>query len=500
MIHQTWARPLAGTLFSTDGFLPQGYCIAWSPDLLWTMASSDLLIGLSYWCIPLSLLYFRRQRRKRRELRIAGFDGLVVMFCLFIFGCGTIHLLDVLNVWRPAYWAQAGIKALTAAMSVGTAVALWRMAPVAIRFIHERERNGRELESGNLRLKESLELIEQQREGLERLNRVSQLMQSCRDAGELALLVTHTAREWSGAPSGALFMAEQPGGRAEFASGWGDLSTPNPPIDGLACWALRQGRMHPDATSQATPPCRYFAAGDTRHLCFPLVAENQNSGVLQLRGVQSIEDPQLRTLLTAFVARAALSLANIQLRERLLAQSIRDPLTGMFNRRFLEESLRLEETRARRNGGSFAVIMFDLDHFKRLNDRFGHEAGDRALCALAEIVRCQLRGGDVACRYGGEEFVLVLPGAAVQVALQRAEAIRVELERTVLEHRGETLDTITASAGVAAFPDFGDSADAVLRSADAALYRAKSHGRNRCECALAEQPHMAMAVAVPEGD
>jgi diguanylate cyclase (GGDEF)-like protein len=167
-------------------------------------------------------------------------------------------------------------------------------------------------------------------------------------------------------------------------------------------------------------------------------------------------------------------------------QSSRDPLTDLYNRRFMEETLYRELRRAAREDGSVGVLMIDLDRFKALNDAFGHATGDVALRTVADYLKAGIRGGDVACRYGGEEFVVILPKASLADAVQRAEALRDGL-RLLGDPSGEGVPTITISVGVAAFPDHGGSSDEVLAAADQALYLAKAEGRNRVAVADARE-------------
>jgi diguanylate cyclase (GGDEF)-like protein len=172
-------------------------------------------------------------------------------------------------------------------------------------------------------------------------------------------------------------------------------------------------------------------------------------------------------------------LAEIEaLQAQLREQAIRDPLTGLFNRRYLEETLGREVARAGRAGSAIGVILMDVDDFKTINDTFGHEAGDLMLQAIAQRLRLQTRRSDVVCRHGGEEFLAVLPGASVEITRQRAEQMRQALQALRVPHGDDELRT-TLSFGVAAFPRHGQTAEDVLRSADQALYLAKAQGRNR---------------------
>jgi diguanylate cyclase (GGDEF)-like protein len=177
----------------------------------------------------------------------------------------------------------------------------------------------------------------------------------------------------------------------------------------------------------------------------------------------------------------ALSLVNLRLQEKLRNQSIRDPLTGLFNRRYLEESLELECSRAERSREPIAVVMLDVDHFKRFNDTFGHDAGDVVLKHVGEILRRSIRQGDLACRYGGEEFVLVMPGTSVAEAAEVAERVRESIKRLEVAYRNQSLGKITISLGVAPHPAAGQTPAELIEAADQMLYAAKSAGRDRVQ-------------------
>jgi diguanylate cyclase (GGDEF)-like protein len=178
----------------------------------------------------------------------------------------------------------------------------------------------------------------------------------------------------------------------------------------------------------------------------------------------------------------------LQQREQWLhEQAISDPLTGLYNRRYLSEFLPRELARARRSATPVAVILIDLDHFKRINDSFGHEAGDIVLTAIGNLLKAKVRGSDIACRYGGEEFALVLPATGADAAERRAEDIRLAIADLRLSHAEKRLGKITASLGIALFPDHAEDTDSILRAADMALYAAKGAGRNRVIVGSAEQ-------------
>src|SRR5262249_19465307 len=160
---------------------------------------------------------------------------------------------------------------------------------------------------------------------------------------------------------------------------------------------------------------------------------------------------------------------------------IRDALTGMFNRRYMLETSRREFSRAARSGQNVSILSMDIDHFKKFNDNHGHDAGDTVLRAVADCLKAFFQDEDVVCRFGGEEFVAILPGTAVEAAAQRAEEVRAKIEATVVRYVDGNLPRVTISIGVASFPESGDNFQGVMKAADEALYRAKDAGRNQVQ-------------------
>ncbi len=217
------------------------------------------------------------------------------------------------------------------------------------------------------------------------------------------------------------------------------------------------------------------------YLCIPLSAQNETFGLLHLSvppGASGLTDGKQHLAMT-LAEHMSLALANLALRETLHSQSVRDPLTGLFNRRYLEASLEREVSRAKRSKRPLGIVMLDLDHFKPFNDTFGHEAGDNVLRELGTFLQRHVRGDDIACRYGGEEFTLILPEAPLEVTRARADQLRERIKQLQVDYCGQLLGPLTVSLGVAILPDHGTSGDAVLRAADAALYCAKAEGGDR---------------------
>ena len=273
------------------------------------------------------------------------------------------------------------------------------------------------------------------------------------------------------------------GGRsslAEVVASWG-----TPPGERLfgadACWALRRGRPHLALGEESGPICRHMPA-DGAYVCVPMMAYGEAVGLLTISVPDGTElGAAQQRLATTVAEHIALSLANLKLQETLRSQSIRDPLTGLFNRRYMEESLEREMSRAGRARRPVGIIMLDLDHFKAFNDTHGHEVGDALLREVGAVLQRSIRGEDIACRYGGEEFILILPEASLGDAAQRAEQLRQSIATIDVIHRRQAVGPVTVSLGVAIYPDHGSTSAAVLRAADAALYQAKALGRDRVE-------------------
>jgi diguanylate cyclase (GGDEF)-like protein len=211
--------------------------------------------------------------------------------------------------------------------------------------------------------------------------------------------------------------------------------------------------------------------------CEPLLAGGEVIGVLYLQGVVGTESRFRLTVLSENIASA---LVNHRLQRGLREQTIRDPLTGLFNRRYMEETLALEIARATRSGNPLCLIMCDIDHFKRFNDEFGHDAGDAVLQTVAAELRSRFREGDVVCRFGGEEFTVIAPSTSTEAIASRAEFVRQTISEIAVQQGGRTLGSVTMSFGIAAWESGMDREGiSLIKAADVALYDAKQQGRNR---------------------
>ncbi|MEA2518530.1 MAG: hypothetical protein QOF49_610 [Chloroflexota bacterium] len=332
------------------------------------------------------------------------------------------------------------------------------------------------------------------------------LLEVSQTADEAYAVIERGARLLFPGLSGALLVVPPTRLVVERVATWGVVSDDRRIFRPDDCWALRQGRLYVVDGPTAGPVCNHVATDNTvPYMCIPLTAQGTTVGIFHLsadpadaivdgppepRGVSKPKVPtraaELRTAdvrltdtarnLGLWVAELlALSLANFRLRDTLQAQSTRDPLTSLFNRRYMEDSLERELYRAAREQGELGVVMADLDHFKAFNDRSGHVAGDAVLRSLAELLTSSVRAEDIVCRYGGEEFTILLPNAGLEETRARAETLRAAAAALVVPD-GQHL---TLSLGVAAFPVHGATPAELIAAADAALYSAKSKGRDR---------------------
>jgi diguanylate cyclase (GGDEF)-like protein len=215
-------------------------------------------------------------------------------------------------------------------------------------------------------------------------------------------------------------------------------------------------------------------------LCVPLIAHSDTLGLFSLSVFNADQLGETKKQLAITIAeQISTAISNLMLREKLEFQSIRDPLTGLFNRRYLEEFLSKEIHRATRKRYPVGVIMLDLDHFRNINNTLGHPAGDFALTEIANLLKKMIRASDVACRYGGEEMTLILPESSLEDTGKKAEEIRVAIAKLRLNYKDEQLIKVTSSFGVACFPNQGKTVEEIIQAADIALFQAKANGRNQ---------------------
>ena len=349
------------------------------------------------------------------------------------------------------------------------------------RDITKRKKTEEALHEANLKLEAWVSELEQRTREMTLLNDMGDILRACFTLEEAYNVIVRVAQQIFPVQVGALYVIAPSRNSVESVAMWGDPALAERVFSPQECWALRRGRMHWVENSRSGLICRHVHHPPTDgYLCIPMMAQSEAIGVLHLVQPDNIKMTETKQRMAVTMSEhIAMALSNLRLHETLRSQSIRDPLTGLFNRRFMEESLELEIKRAARNQRPLGMIMIDLDHFKYFNDNFGHEAGDLLLKELGALLRGNIRGEDIACRYGGEEFTLILPEGTGAVTRQRAEFFKEAIQRLDIHYRGHPLGRITASMGVAIFPDHGRTAKALVEAADKALYRSKNAGRDK---------------------
>jgi diguanylate cyclase (GGDEF)-like protein/PAS domain S-box-containing protein len=336
------------------------------------------------------------------------------------------------------------------------------------------------LQTANEQLLVLVQEADQRNRNMTLLQEISDVFQSCQTSGETYSAIAHFVPKFFPDYSGALYILNNSKNLYEMTATWGEAAALELVFGQDECWSLRRTRAYLVADSGTTMNCRHVSEVAGSYLCVPLIAQGEVMGILHLRKATPEQPDQMKVIgqLAITITEAmAMALANLKLRETLHNQAIRDGLTGLFNRRYLEETLERELSRGKRSGTSVGAIMLDLDHFKEYNDAFGHVAGDELLSALGQLIQDQIRKEDIACRYGGEEFLLILPEAPMEIVMKRANEVNLSVKR--LHMQSKSLKQITISAGVAIFPEHGSTSKNIIKAADAALYRAKEEGRDR---------------------
>ncbi len=385
---------------------------------------------------------------------------------------------------RRAVSTRTSANALRVMALLGVPLGLVVIGAVYLLLVREIARRSRAEAAAveaQARLREGIAELEHRGADLRALSRYGSMLQSCVGQDEALQLTVRMLSTLRPGAAGTIYRMRNSQDHAEAAVEWGEHRAPSAAsMLSESCWALRRDQPHlsPDARASRCVHVSSIAHDGVATACIPLSAQGIQLGLLYL----SDDDAGFLSridIIEAAAEQLSMALSNLSLRERLRMQSIREPLTGLFNRRYLEESGVRELARCERRGLPLSLMMLDIDHFKTFNDVHGHAGGDALLARFGRLLVEHCRGEDIACRYGGEEFTLILPEARAGVALQRAEAIRAAVESMRVQHMGRELPQVTVSIGVATFPADGASPEALLQAADEALYRAKHAGRNR---------------------
>lgn len=356
------------------------------------------------------------------------------------------------------------------------------------RDVSELMKREMELKNKNNEIEESYKKIEEKAHEMSIINDMNNVFRTSASLEDTLTMINLYIKKLIPESTGIIYLMKQSKNYLELALEWGGLDVNSEKIFAPEeCWSLRQGKMYIYIDESDSMPCKHVIMEKEipPYICIPLLALNEVIGVMHIRipGLkndkdkfnQFIEEKQI--LLQNVSGQIALSISNIKLQEFLKVRSTRDVLTNLYNRSYLNETFDRDLQRALRNQTSIAVIMMDLDHFKKVNDTYGHDAGDIVLREISKTITAQLRKSDIACRYGGEEILIVLYDADKNFAVEKIEFLRQSISD--LEFKFVNLINITASFGIAMFPADGRTSEDLIRAADQALYQSKMNGRNQ---------------------
>lgn len=347
-----------------------------------------------------------------------------------------------------------------------------------------------ELEMANEKLIDLLNNLETRNREMILLGEMGKLLQASLTSEEAYVTIKQSVQKLFPDELGALYIYNASRNLLEVNVAWGEALSSQEFFTQEECLALRSGQIFQVDDMRTMLICQHvqqiakamenYIPLPTGYVCAPMAARGETIGTIYLETAQGSGSLSAKQpLVEAMSEQITFALTNLKLQETLRGQSVRDPLTGLFNRRYMDESFGRELSRAVRKRHTLGTIMFDIDHFKDFNDTLGHDAGDAVLRKLGVFLLEQFRSEDIACRYGGEEFILILPDASLEDTRKRAESLREAVKQMDVYHHGKLLNKITLSIGVAVFPDTGNDAETLLRAADQALYRAKKEGRDR---------------------
>ncbi|ELQ6216752.1 diguanylate cyclase [Cronobacter dublinensis] len=310
------------------------------------------------------------------------------------------------------------------------------------------------------------------------LSRMTQRLQGSESRHDIIELTRLFAPQIAPGLAGRLYVLDTRDNLMTCVARWLDVSGGDTAFTPDECWALRRGQMHSPGRDLVDIPCKHLSAvAATKAICVPLIAQNETIGLLSFEKINEDREPPY-VYLELMAETLALALANQKLRDELIEKAMYDPLTGMRNRYHLEEALHACISQAEASGAPVSCLMIDIDYFKTLNDQYGHDAGDAALKEIARAMRATLSDTAQAFRYGGEEFLVLLPGMAEAQAHALATRMMHQVSGLSLRYNGQEIGPVSVSIGLATWPDHARREN-LVKNADIALYLAKEMGRSR---------------------
>lgn len=315
------------------------------------------------------------------------------------------------------------------------------------------------------------------------LQRLVSMLAACNSLEEIQRVIADIVPRILGDAPGAISLINASRNQVELRASWSGEWRGTQTFELDDCWALRKGKFHLSHDELSNLVCPHMEGVDKHCLCIPLAAYGETLGLLHL--LTEDTDRSTNEITFTVAEHLGLALANLNMQKKLKEQATRDPLTGLFNRRYMEEFTTKELKLGVRHSACFSLLMIDIDNFKRFNDTFGHDAGDFVLATIADIILKNIRGEDVAFRLGGEELAILLPLMDADSAFCCAEKLRLLVKNHHWEFKGCTLGKVSMSVGVATYPTHGQSVEELTKIADVALYHAKENGRDQCQLAKA---------------
>ncbi|MFZ4077150.1 MAG: sensor domain-containing diguanylate cyclase, partial [Legionellaceae bacterium] len=312
------------------------------------------------------------------------------------------------------------------------------------------------------------------------LTELSEMLVSCKHQDEMLLVISSYVGKILDFSQGVLYLFDALHKYLEAKTTWGHPNPYEQIISPEACWAIRRGVMHESNASDPGVPCDHVKHSKVgfSYICIPITAQNEIFGLmyLEIEAYAEVESIEYHLFINMVSKTIAMAIANISLRDLLRDQSIHDALTGLYNRRFLDEYLTKQLFYSKRQNKPLAVIMLDLDDFKKINDAYGHDVGDIVLEKLGHLMARLTREEDVVCRYGGEEFVCIMQDCSLPLAKKRAEEFRCKIQQM---NQGPFPPPVTISVGISLYPQDGTLSTELIEAADKALYVSKKTGKNK---------------------
>ncbi len=314
---------------------------------------------------------------------------------------------------------------------------------------------------------------------IETLSELGELLPACTKYDEVYEVFSNYSQKLFPNFSGQLFLFTNGKCSLECVSCWGEKgSQTNLSFSPQDCWALLQNQVYTVQETKPKPRCNHILSKGG-YICIPIIVGNETIGLITLTFDKEKLSYEEVTILARLASDLGITISNIRLRESLHELSIRDYLTGLYNRRYMEEMLQNEIIKAKRTDSRFGLIMFDIDNYKKFNDTYGHEAGDVVLTSLGQFLRDHFRESDIICRFGGEEFIIILREANEAETFEKAELLRNSVKKLPIKFGNQTLQELNISIGISVYPNHGKIGKDIIEAADEALYRAKKEGRDR---------------------